>query len=675
MHGSSRLVSHDHSLPSLQVGTPRWQAQHDAISQLNIQAHHNARSNSDEFVVDLLVSLDKVGVLVHDLLVIEAWKEKLLAPHLMGHIADHVDTASSYMLLFHECNVANLIEITLFHSKVCESIPEEYLLELADWTYRKLAFLNSKEATRFSEESKLEAMSVKDMLSQTPLDEMRERSRELDFAAAMQSLSITRYLSDQLSTAPMGLLSRLVTTNDTLMALIPLLEKPPWIRRRVVGGKGPLRTERWEASGSSHWAVVEASDRLKLGQNEIQMWLTINNLLVDPKSRSKYVGTIDEYRKDKILGLRRHLNELMFDQLPVLKDLQRMLDELSLGGGGAGDREASKQAGLILEQVPVIRDGMVRGREWKKEAERQAGAQFKKGAGMDQKRAELLSKLMDQFCDLEMEEEASKKGKDLNSNSVQGPKGSLPGPIKVECRRKVHESGVWEPWCGFELTVDPSKHPDPVEVSAPAPASGREGGPAPTSVHGLRYKLLAINPDESCPEPLPSNGKIIVKVPLPSTTGEKQVVISQALLQLPDVPLKDQASELPSVVWVTVGLLAVDGIALQVKLKRDDKPKQRDRVSGVWYCYRPVGGALTVIRGDRSEVKSSPAAAKIDGSRTDSRPIAAISVSPKPGVQLMDGEGTNKEASAAGAAHISMNKVVVKEAAEVQFEDDLNLPD
>lgn len=681
---AERLIESLQYLTIEEVGTQKWQTQYESISQLNIQAHYNARTNSDEFVVDLLVSLDKVGVLVHDLLVIEAWKEKVMVPHLMKHIADKVDSVTSYMLLFHECSVANLIEITLFHSKVCESIPEEYLLELADWVYRKLAYLNSNEAYKFAEDSKKETMSAKQMMDMSPLDEMKERSRELEFAAAMQCLSIVRYLSDQLSSAPMGLVSRLVSTNDSLMALIPLIDKPPWIRRRVIGGKGAPKTERWEAAGSSHWTAVEASDRLKLGQHEIQIWLTVNNLLVDPKSRTKYVGSIDEYRKERVLGLRRHLNELMFDQLPVLKDLQRMLDELSLGGGGVGDKEASKHAGLILEAVPVVRDGMIRGRDWKKEAERQVQSQFKEGgSGMDQKRAEMLSKLFDQLCELEGEAEGIKAGQaptngSIDPSSTSGARNpSLPGPIKVECRRKVHESGVWEPWCEFELNVDPSKHPDPVEVSGSSSSSGEDGG---ATVHGLRYKLLPINPDEACPEPLPSNGKIIVKVPVPSPPesgsgsglgsegSSHHLVVSQAQLQLPDVPLKDQASELPPIVWVTVGLLAVDGIALQVKLKRDDKPKQRDKFSGVWYCYRPVGGALTVLRGAKKQPSASEPPTKPPPSAPQAKPPAAlehVSQAKPPATVKHDSQ-----------AKIYSEGIVGEKATSVhQEEDDLNLPD
>ena len=42
-------------------------------------------------------------------------------------------------------------KVTLFHTHVCEAIPEDYLLELADWTYRKLTYLNSKEVASFAD--------------------------------------------------------------------------------------------------------------------------------------------------------------------------------------------------------------------------------------------------------------------------------------------------------------------------------------------------------------------------------------------------------------------------------------------------------------------------------------------------------------------------------------------
>ena len=40
----------------------------------------------------------------------QAWREMVL-PHLEQHIADNVDSVSTYMLLYHEVTVTNLIEV------------------------------------------------------------------------------------------------------------------------------------------------------------------------------------------------------------------------------------------------------------------------------------------------------------------------------------------------------------------------------------------------------------------------------------------------------------------------------------------------------------------------------------------------------------------------------------
>lgn len=40
-----------------------------------------------------------------------------------------------------------------------------------------------------------------------------------------------RYLTDHMESLSLGVLSRLVRGNDTLMALVPLLSRAPWQRR------------------------------------------------------------------------------------------------------------------------------------------------------------------------------------------------------------------------------------------------------------------------------------------------------------------------------------------------------------------------------------------------------------------------------------------------------------
>lgn len=74
----------------------------------------------------------------------------------------------------------------------------------------------------------------------------------------------------------------------------------------------------------------------------------MNNLLVNPKARAKY--DLDDYRKEAVLRVRRYMNEILLDQLPVLKDLQRVLDELTIGVSSQPDE--SQTGRLIIEQVP-----------------------------------------------------------------------------------------------------------------------------------------------------------------------------------------------------------------------------------------------------------------------------------------------------------------------------------
>ena len=60
------------SICLLQVGNGHWLRQHDAIERLNIQAHQSAQCRSDEYVVDALVTQQRLSHLVHELLVAEA---------------------------------------------------------------------------------------------------------------------------------------------------------------------------------------------------------------------------------------------------------------------------------------------------------------------------------------------------------------------------------------------------------------------------------------------------------------------------------------------------------------------------------------------------------------------------------------------------------------------------
>jgi hypothetical protein len=52
-----------------------------------------------------------------------------------------------------------------------------------------------------------------------------------------------------------------------------------------------------------------------------------------------------------LLKLQRHLHELLMDQLPVLRQLARVLDEMALGVNSAAAAAGGAGSRLILEQV------------------------------------------------------------------------------------------------------------------------------------------------------------------------------------------------------------------------------------------------------------------------------------------------------------------------------------
>jgi hypothetical protein len=49
---------------------------------------------------------------------------------------------------------------------------------------------------------------------------------------------------------------------------------------------------------------------------------------------------------------------------------------------------------------------------------------------------------------------------------------------------------------------------------------------------------------------------------------------------------------------VTAGRLAVNGLALQLKLRRLQRCQERDKDTGTWHAYRMVGGACAVANED-----------------------------------------------------------------------------
>ena len=74
----------------------KLRGRHDVLPLHLTQAHHNAQSHSDEFVMEALVSFDKLGILVQDLLAYEVALLMLASqpvPHLSAEAPATMSTS------------------------------------------------------------------------------------------------------------------------------------------------------------------------------------------------------------------------------------------------------------------------------------------------------------------------------------------------------------------------------------------------------------------------------------------------------------------------------------------------------------------------------------------------------------------------------------------------------
>ena len=283
----------------------------------------------------------------------------------------------------------------------------------------------------------------------------------------------------------------------------------------------------------------------------------------------------------------------------------------ALGGGRA--------ALLVVEHVPQLRARVAGGRDWPALAEQLKRDWLGEAAArLARERAERMVRAFEFMCD--MQEGGGRGGPPGGDGGGGGGKGGSGGggsdsgggddaarlsdvagapgaaitaasssklaaraeasdgdAVRVECWRRVRP-GVHERWCDFSLALDGGRPAEAVAVK------GEAGGEA----RGVRHRLapLDADTDAAAARPLPCEGKIVARF-----RGRR----AAALLQLPSVAVRSLAADAPAGLWVTVGLLAADGVALQLRLRRADRPVERDAATGAWCAYHVAGGAVTLL--------------------------------------------------------------------------------
>jgi hypothetical protein len=83
---AERLVESLQAMCIEQVGSADWMRQHMKLQKLNLQAHHCVQADADNFVLEHAVTFEKLPLLVHELIVAEAWGEQIF-PHISEALA------------------------------------------------------------------------------------------------------------------------------------------------------------------------------------------------------------------------------------------------------------------------------------------------------------------------------------------------------------------------------------------------------------------------------------------------------------------------------------------------------------------------------------------------------------------------------------------------------------
>lgn len=111
-------------------------------------------------------------LLVKDLITAETWKAKIF-PLIHKDVAA-LSSIKSYMCMYHEASICNLLEVMLYHKTACES-SDDALVEIIDYCYRKFISLNQKaEAMANSRSEPARQVDPKALLNMSPEEELQK---------------------------------------------------------------------------------------------------------------------------------------------------------------------------------------------------------------------------------------------------------------------------------------------------------------------------------------------------------------------------------------------------------------------------------------------------------------------------------------------------------------------
>ena len=186
------------------------------------------------------------------------------------------------------------------------------MIELIDYAYRKMLALREGRLQYI----KIDGTKLKES---SATEETEAQRKNIDFTIGIMSVGIAAQICMNLEHLSVPVVHQLLENNDVVLLLVDLMDSKPWIK--MDEGK------RWKFE-EQKWVEVAKNEFHKVIKLEGQIWLALFTILYSQNPSKRY--EITEFRKSQLIKLRKFLNEVVTDQLPVLRTLQRTLEELSI---------------------------------------------------------------------------------------------------------------------------------------------------------------------------------------------------------------------------------------------------------------------------------------------------------------------------------------------------------
>jgi len=347
-------------LPKLSLeefGSEKMIKKHNNIERVNMQSIKNALLGGEDFILETFVQFEKIKDLISELYLSWGFK-KYIYPKIDKEILE-INSVKTYIILYHEAVIVNLLENFFFHVTACTTA-DEHIVDMIEYCYdytSKLINVNKK-----VEEKKDKNFETNKELSEQ--EEMNLKIKDLDLNIGLSSISILRYITDHLNQLPFPVRHHMMDIKDIPMILVALMEYKPWIRRISKNTSIQSQTRTLKEDESYEEEIYENNKWVKLSslgsklpKIEAQIWICLYNLFMNQDNTKKY--EITEFRKSNLLRLRKYMNDNLFDQIPPLQQMYRALEEMSLMNCSS----STTNNPFIVEMIPTLYNNMNQGKK------------------------------------------------------------------------------------------------------------------------------------------------------------------------------------------------------------------------------------------------------------------------------------------------------------------------